>query len=404
MQKIKLTGEAFGPLKGIKIIDLSRLVAGNYLSFHLAEMGAEVIKVENPKSGDPLRQFTDNGISNNWKVFSRNKKSLAINLKSQEGQEIILGLMRSADALIENFKPGGLEKFGLSPESLFKINPSLIIVRISGWGQTGPYSHKPGFGTLIEAFSGFAAKSGFPNSEPLLPNLGLADMITGSLGAYALMAALREVEVNQGKGQVIDLSLLESMASFMGADPATSQATGKPIPRVGNGSQIAAPRNLYRTRDDYYLAISASMQSMAEKLFIAIGEPALINDPRFNTNASRVKNREALDPIIASFVAENTLAENLVFFEHHGITAGEVNDSLSILKDAHIIDRQVFVEMDDADCGSLPMPNVSPRFSNTPGRIHSPAPTIGEHSKEILNTLGFDASTIERFAVMGIIK
>jgi len=397
-------GEASGPLKGLKILDLSRLVAGNYLSFHLAELGAEVIKIEDPKSGDPLRQFTDNGISNSWKVFSRNKKSLAINLKDPEGQKIVLDLVRSSHALIENFKPGGLEKFGLSPATLFEIKPSLIIVRISGWGQTGPYSHKPGFGTLIEAFSGFAAKSGFPDSEPLLPNLGLADMVTGTLGAYALMAALREVEVNQGKGQVIDLSLLESMVSFMGADPATSQATGKPIPRVGNGSEIAAPRNLYKTQDQQYLAISASMQSMTEKLFIAIGQPALIDDPRFTSNAKRVENREALDAIVGAFIAENTLAENLAFFEQQSITAGPVHDSMSILEDAHVIDRQVFVELDDADCGSLPMPNVAPRFSATPGGIHSVAPSIGEHGEEILKSLALDAQTIARLSASGVIQ
>lgn len=399
-----LSDKASGPLQDLKILDLSRLVAGNFLTFHLAELGAQVIKVEDPKSGDPLRQFTDCGVSNTWKVFARNKKSIAVNLKSVKGQQIILALARSVDALIENFKPGGLEKFGLAPNVLHKINPSLVIVRVSGWGQTGPYSQKPGFGTLIEAFSGFAAKTGFPDSGPLLPNLGLADMITGTLGAYALMAAVREVEVNKGQGQVIDLSLLDSMASLLGADPAIAKINGKPIARTGNASDTAAPRNIYRSKDQQYLALSASMQSMVEKLFYAMDREDLIEDARFRTNADRVKHRDELDQIIGDFIAGKTLVENLAFFDSNGITAGPVNDAIDILQDGHVQSRQVYLDIEDPDAGAIPMPNVAPRFSATPGSIHSLAPSVGQHTHELLSSIGLDDEVIDHYMATGITR
>ncbi len=404
MYKTTLRDHAVGPLKDLKILDLSRLIAGNFLTFYLADLGAEVIKIEDPKRGDPLRHFSENGVANTWKIFSRNKKSIAINLKSSEGQKIVLALVRSADALVENFKPGGLEKLGLAPEKLHEINPNLIIVRISGWGQTGPYSHKPGFGTLIEAFSGFAAKSGFPDSDPLLPNLGLADMITGIVGAYSLMVALRVIEVHGGKGQIIDLSLLESMISFLGADPAVSKVTGKPIPRCGNASTIASPRNIYKTRDNHHVALSASMQSMAERLFEAIGRSDLIDDPKYRRNADRVKHNEALNKIVGAFIAEKSLQENLDFFDSHDITAGPVNDSVTVLRDSHIKERRVYIEVDDPDVGAVPMPNVVPRFSNTPGAIRALAPSIGQHTKEILSGLQYSESAIQELSAAGVIK
>lgn len=408
LHKLNLSDQqASGPLADVKILDLSRLVAGNFLSYHLADLGAEVIKVESPSSGDPLRAFAEGGISAYWKVFGRNKKSIAIDLKSPEGKQIVLDLVRNADALIENFKPGGLEKLGFSPETLHAINPKLVIVRISGWGQSGPYCQKPGFGTLIEAFSGFAAKSGFPDSGPLLPNLGLADMMTGLMGAYMLLAALRSVEVgatdSSGKGQVIDLSLLDSMNSFLGADPTLSQLTGQPIPRSGNVSALAAPRNIYIASDGGYVALSASMQSMAEKLFIAMGREDLITDERYHSNAARVQNRDSLDRIISDFTESRSLKDNLEFFETHGITAAAVNDSVTVLDDAHVIERQVFVAVDDPDLGSMAMPNIAAGFSETPGCIHALAPDIGEHTRATLAELEYSEERIEQLLQSGVV-
>lgn len=405
MKKLEVNANLQGPLRDLKVLDLSRLLAGNFLSFHLAEMGAEILKIEDTRHWDPLRDFTSNDVDVTWKILSRNKKSVALNFTTSEaGRDILLKLVREASVLIENFKPGDMEKFGLSPDYLLDINPDLVIVRISGWGQDGPYSHKPGFGTLVEAASGFAAKTGFPDSGPLLPNLGLADMITGVTGAFAVLSAVRNVEVSGGEGQVIDLSLLDSIVSFLGADPGVCQCTGKPIPRLGNRGEVAAPRNLYRSSDGHYIAMSASMQSMTERLFNAIGRPELIDDPKFINNEERVKNAEELDEIIGGFIGERSYKENLKFFEENKVTAGPLYDALEILDDPHVKERGVYVEMDDPEVGSLPVPNVTARLSKTPGGVRSLAPKYGEHTQEVLGSLGVAAEELNTLIAEGTVK
>lgn len=405
MKKLELNADLVGPLKDLNVLDISRLLAGNFLSFHLAEMGAEVLKVEDTRRWDPLRDFTSDKVDVTWKVLCRNKKSLVLNYStSEKGRDIFLKLVRKADVMIENFKPGGLEKMGLSPEFLLEINPALVIVRISGWGQDGPYSHKPGFGTLVEAASGFAAKTGFPDSGPLLPNMGLADMITGVTGAFSVLCAIRNVEVSGGEGQVIDLSLFDSIVSFLGDDPGVCQCTEKPIPRLGNRSEIAAPRNLYLSDDGRYIALSASMQSMAERLFKAIGRPEMTHDPRFRTNEDRVRNAEELDRIIGNFIGQRSYRENLEFFEKNGITAGPLYDAVDILEDPHVKERGVYVEMDDPEVGTLPVPNVAARLSRTPGGVRRYAPGYGEHTAEVLASLGISADDLEELISEGAIR
>ena len=405
MKKLELNADLKGPLNNFKVIDLSRLLAGNFLSFHLAEMGADVIKVEDTRHWDPLRDFTNNNIDVTWKVLSRNKKSIALNYTTSEaGKEVLLKLVREAKVLIENFKPGGMEKFGLGPDYLLEINPKLVIVRISGWGQDGPYSHKPGFGTLVEAASGFAAKTGFPDSGPLLPNLGLADMITGVTGAFTVLSAVRNVEVSGGEGQVIDLALLDSIVSFLGADPGVCKATGRPIPRLGNRGEVAAPRNLYRSNDGHYIAMSASMQSMFERLFKAIGKAELIDDPKFKTNQDRVKHADELDEIVAEFISQRSYQENLDFFDEHKITAGPLYDAIEILDDPHVKERGVYVEMDDPEDGPLPVPSVAARLSKTPGGVRRFAPKYGEHTQELLSGLGMSGEEVEKLLADGVVK
>ena len=403
MRKLEVNPALQGPLTGIKVLDLSRLLAGNFLSFHLAEMGADVVKIEDTRRPDPLRAFTDNGIDVSWKVLCRNKRSLAIDYTTDEqGRQLLIDLIKHCQVLVENFKPGGLEKLGLGPDVLRDVNPSLVIVRISGWGQDGPYSHKPGFGTLIEAASGFAAKTGFPDSGPLLPNLGLADMITGVTGAFYVASAIRHVEVEGGTGQVIDLSLFDSMVSFLGSDPGTCKATGKPIPRLGNRSEIAAPRNLYRSSDGHYVALSASMQSMAERLFTVIGRAELIEDPRFRTNEDRVRHSDELDEIIGEFIGQRNYKENLAFFEEHQVTAGPIYDAIEVLDDPHVIERGVYLEMDDPDVGPLPVPGVTGRLSETPGGVRRLAPAFGEHTREVLAELGLSDERIDELISDGL--
>lgn len=378
------------PLDGVRILDLSRLIAGNILTHVLADMGADVIKVE-PPGGDSLRAWKLKGHEVQWKVYGRNKRSIVINLKNKDDRQIFRRLVASAHMLVENYRPGVLDRLGFHLKTLHTLQPGLVVVRISGWGTTGPYRNRPGFGTLVEAASGFAYKNGFPDREPLLPNLGLADSVTGLYGAALSMIALREAEREGGRGQEIDLSLFDCFLSILGADQAVHAVTGEIAMRNGNRSSLAAPRNVYRTRDDEYIALSASTPEMAARVFDAIGEPELIRDPRFATNTLRVQNVEALDEIVAAFIARRTLAENLAHFEAADVTVGPIYDPVAVMSDPHVIVRQSFVEMEDEDLGSLPMHAVPGRLSTTPGAIRRPAPRLDEHRRELLEELGFSA-------------
>lgn len=391
------------PLDGIRVLDLSRLVAGNQLSVILGDFGAEVIKIEQPGKGDPLRDWRVKGVSVHWKVYGRNKKSVTLNLKKAEGRAMLLRLAERAHVLVENFTPGTLEELGLSPQLLLAHNPGLIIVRISGWGQTGPYAHRPGFGTLVEAMSGFASLNGFPDREPVLPPLSLADMVAGLYGANAVMVALWHQRVNGGAGQVIDLPLFDPLFSILGPEAAIHKLTGAVKKRAGSRSNTAAPRNVYRTKDDRWLAISGSMQVMAERLFRVIGRPDLIDDPRFRTNADRLKHVDELDAIIQEKVAERTLAENRAFFDEADVTAAPVYDISQVVQDPHIQARQVVVDLPDAEMGSVPMHNVVPRLSGSPGAIRRPAPGLGEHNLEILGSIGLGEDDLARLKSEGVI-
>ncbi len=396
--------EAVGPLQGIRAIDLSRLVAGNMLSLQLADYGAEVIKVEDPERGDPLRDWRVKGVSIHWKVYARNKKSLALALRSPEGLELLARLVDTADVLIENFRPGTLEAMGLAPAVLQERNPGLIIVRVSGWGQDGPYRERPGFGSLVEGMSGFAAKNGFADRPPVLPPLALADMIAGLYGMSAVLLALRHREVAGGQGQVIDLPLLDPIFSILGPDAAEYRLTGAVKPRTGSRSATTSPRNAFRTRDGRYIAISASIQAMAERLFRAIGRADMIEDPRFRTNADRVKHADECEASIAAFIAARDLADNLAFFERAEVTAAPIYDIDQFLADPHVQARGIVVDLPDEELGTVPMHAVVPRLSATPGHIRTPAPALGEHTATLLRELGVGDTELETLARAGTIR
>ena len=383
-------------LEGVRVLDISRLVAGNAITHVLADHGAEVVKVEDPVNGDALREWTAAGVACSWKVYARNKKSVALDLRSDAGREVLLDLVPTARVLVENFRPGTLERMGLGPEVLFDRNPGLIVVRISGYGQTGPYAGKPGFGTLVEAMSGFAFKNGFPDKPPALPPLALADMVAGLYGAFGVMVALREVELKGGGGQVIDLSLLEPVVSILGADAAIHAATGEAPARVGNASNTTSPRNAYRTRDGEWIAMSGSMQSMAMRIFRAIGRGDMCDDPRYNTQEARSAHREEVDAIVGGFIAERTLAEAMEVFHREGVTAGPIYSAAQLREDRHARERGVLVNLPDEELGRLPMHNVIPRLSGTPGAIRTPAPALGAHNAEILGALGVDLARLEK--------
>jgi crotonobetainyl-CoA:carnitine CoA-transferase CaiB-like acyl-CoA transferase len=392
------------PLDGVRVVDMSRLVSGNMVSLQLADFGAEVIKIEDPRRGDPLRAWQTDGVSVHWKIYSRNKKSVALSLREPRGRELFLGLAATSQVLIENFRPGTLEAMGLAPEILQRRNPGLIILRISGWGQDGPYRDRPGFGTLVESMSGYASRTGFADREPALPPTALADMVAGLYGAFAVMVALREVEAKGGKGQVIDLPLLDPLFSFIATEAAIYRLTGEVRERTGSRSETTSPRNVFRTKDGRYIGISASIQAMAERLFRAIGRDDMITDPRFRTNTDRVSNAEACEAPIAEFISARTLAENMAVFERAEVTAAPVYDIDQFMADPHVSAREILVDLPDAEMKRLPMHNIIPRLSNTPGRLRRPAPALGEHTIEILGSLGLDPEEIRALAHEGIIS
>jgi len=375
-----------GPLHDIRVVDLSRLVAGNMLTAYLADFGADVIKVERPGSGDDLRGWREEGQPLFWKVYGRNKRSMVLDLRAELGLSHLKQLLRHSQVLVENFVPGGLEKMGLSPALLHDLNPALIIVRISGWGQTGPYSHKPGFGTLVEAMSGFAHLNGFPDRPPALPPLALADMIAGTYGAAGVLTALRVAE-KTGRGQVIDLSLFEPIFSFISAEAAKTRLTGVATLRAGNQSTHAAPRNVYACNDGGYVALSGSMQSMALRILETIGRPELKTDPRFANNDARVAHRDELDAIIAAFIGSRSTEENLALFEAADVTVGPVYSMAELIDHPYTRGREAIVDVEDRDLGSLTMHAIVPRLSGSPGAFRRPAPTLGEHTQDILDEL-----------------
>ncbi len=403
IRHITFEPDAAVPLSGIRVVDLSRLVAGNMVSLQLADQGAEVIKVEDPRVGDPLRAWRVKGLSLHWKVYARNKKSLALNLRPQAGRDVLADLLATSQVLIENYRPGTLEEMGLGPDVLHARNPGLIIVRITGFGQDGPYRDRPGFGTLVEAMSGFASKNGFGDRPPVLPPLALADMVAGLYGAYAVMVALRVVE-RGGKGQVIDLPLLDPIISILGPDAAIHRVSGEKPQRTGSRSLTTSPRNVYGTKDGRFIAISASIQAMAERVFRAIGKPEMIDDPRFRTNTDRVRNIDECDGAVAEFIAARTLDENMAVFQAAEVTANPVYEIDQLVADPHVQERGIIVEAPDAEAGSVLMHNVIPRLSETPGKLRFPAPGLGEHTRAVLDALGYSAERIDGLMAEGVVK
>lgn len=401
MQQLFYDRDSVGPLNGVRVLDMSRLIAGNVLSAQLGDFGAEVIKVEMLPNGDPLRAWKSNGISTYWKAYCRNKKSLALNMRDPKGLSIIKQLATTCDVFIENMIPGRLENMGIGPMVLHQDNPGLVIVRISGFGQTGPYSSRPGFGTVIEAMSGFAAKNGYAGEAPLVPPMALADMLAGLSGAMATLAALRFRDAN-GTGQVIDLSLLEPLVAAIGADAADYAVTGSIKPRLGNASNTSSPRNLYLTKDGRWVAISASIQSMAERVFRVIGQPMLINDPRFSTNSSRVAHRDEVDALVGNWVKRHTQEVALQVLQDAGVTAGPVYDTADFVENSHVKQRAVIVELPDEEMGFVPMHNISPRLSETPGSFRYPAPHLGQDNEAILSNLGYTTHQIQQMSREGV--
>ena len=403
-----------GPLNGLQVLDLSIIVAGGTATSLLADFGAEVVKVERPGTGDPLRNWGPfaNGVSLWWKVHSRNKKSITVNLANPEGQALLKDLAEKADVLVEGFRPGLMERWGLGPDELHQVNPRLIMMRYSGFGQTGPYKDRPGFGTIAECMSGYVGMTGFPDSPPVLPPVPLADEVAGVFGAMAGMMALyhRDVLTNKqggpadtGRGQVIDLSLFEPLFRLCIPHVTIFDLLGISRQRVGNDFPDAAPRSLYSTGDDKWMGLSATSQSTFEGLANAMGLPEFIVDPRFKDNSARMENREALNQDLQKWVGQRPMSEILDQVIPAGGVVGPVYDAAQIVGDPHYQARDDILEIDDPELGHTRMVGVVPKFSETPGSVDHAGPTLGEHNRLILGSwLGYSEDQVTELIERGI--
>lgn len=386
-----------GPLEGLTVVEAGSMISVNTVGRFLADFGAEVIKIEHPTTGDHLRHFgpQKEGIGLWWKYLGRNKKSVTLDISTDEGKVVFEDLVSDADVLVENFRAGTLERWGLGWDRLSTVNPSLVMLRLTGFGQTGPYSDRPGFGTLAEAMSGFAYLNGYPDREPLLPPTGLADGIAAMFSTFAVMFALYDRDANGGSGQYIDTSLIEPIFSLLGPQPLRYQQLGEVETRSGNRSTSSAPRNVYETGDGLAVAISASSQPTAVRVFDAIGRPDLENDPRFADNEARLEHVEELDDLIGEWMAERTREEVLERFEEHGATIAPVYSVADILEDEHYRARDAVVEVDDEELGTAVVQNAFPRFSETPGGVDHLGPPLGAHNEAVYaDRLGYDAGTL----------
>ena len=400
---------AEGPLAGLKVLDLSIIVAGGTASSLMADFGAEVVKVERPGTGDPLRNWGPfaNGVSLWWKVHSRNKKSITLNLGTPEGQDLLKRLVVESDVLIEGFRPGAMEKWGLGPNDLLAVNPKLVMLRYSGFGQTGPYKDRPGFGTIAECMSGYIGMTGFPDTPPNLPPIPLADEIAGVFGAMAGMMALyhRDTSGNPDtQGQVVDVSLFEPLFRLCIPHITMFDMLGINRERVGNDFPDAAPRNLYKTGDDRWLGLSATSQSTFESLAKAMGMPDLIDRPEFKDNAARLDNREILNDELQGWLGQRDLQETMDQLIPSGGVVGPVYDAPQIMADPHYLAREDIIDIDDPELGKTKMLGVVPKFSETPGSVQHAGPTVGEHNQHIYSSwLGLPADKLSQLSEEGTI-
>jgi len=394
--------ERMKALDGVRVLDLSRMVAGGVAGMLLADFGADVVKVEQPGTGDPLRQWTAEGQPFWWKVYARNKRFITLNLKSDDGRGLLLRVLPHFDVVMESFVPGTLERLRLSPEVLHAHHPGAVILRISGWGQTGPGAARPGFGTLIEAASGFAAMNGEPDGAPIVPGFPLADATSALYAVNAVMFALYHRDVHGGSGQVIDVSLFESLFSLLGPLSAEYAALGKTRSRTGSRSRNAGPRGCYRTRDGGWIAVSGSTPKMAERLLSAYGLDAMLADPRFATNEARVTHGVELDAAIAEAIAARTLVENVAIIDGHRLTAGPVYTVADIEQDPHWRARQLTLDIPD-NGRPVRMHNVVPRLSATPGDIQWAGGAVGQDNQHVYHELGVSCDEQAQLAAAGVI-
>jgi len=382
------------PLAGIRVLELGSLVAGPFCAKTLADFGAEVVKIEPPGEGDPLRKWRKlrNGTSLWWQVQSRNKKSVTCDLRKPEGQEIVRRLASRAHIVVENFRAGALEKWNLGWDALSRENPKLVLVRISGYGQDGPYSHRPGFAAIAEGMAGFRYITGFPDRPPARPNLSIGDTIASLHGVIGALMAL-----HSGKGQVVDVALYEAMFNCMESLLPEYSAQGYVRERTGSTLPGIAPSNLYPCRDGSYVLIAGNADSLYHRLMTAIGRLDLRDDPALARNDGRAAQMERIDEAIAAWTSRFSLEEVLREMEKAQVPAGRIYTAADIAADPHYAARGMIEKIVASDGEPLQVPGIVPKLSATPGAIRSQAPQLGEHTDEVLRDLGFSNSQIDEF-------
>jgi len=386
-----------GPLGGLKIIDISTVVAGPFAAGLLGDYGADVLKVEMPGAGDSLRALAPHkdGAPLWWKVTNRNKRGITLDLRQPEGRELLAKLVAEADVLVENFRPGTLDDWGINRDWLQAINPRLTILRLTGFGQDGPYAKHPGFARIFESMSGFTQICGEEDGRPLHLGYPISDAVAGLFGALGILAALHDLAKNPGKrGQEIDCSATEAMLRTLEFLAIEYDQLGTVRTRSGNRSQYAAPGNVYRTADGKWASIAASTQSIFERLCTALGIRELLQDERFATNPARVRHYKALDESVGAAIGKLTLAELRETLTKHEVGFSPIYDIADVFADPQFAARQAIVAVPDSELGSVRMQGVVPRFSETPGAVRRAGPTLGEHNDEVYRGLGLTAAQI----------
>ena len=395
-----------GPLSGIRVVDVATFVAAPFCAVLLGEFGAQVIKVEMPGKGDPLRQFGEkyNGVSLLWAQENRNKKGVTCDLRTPEGQEILKRLVGRSDVLVENFRPGTLERWNLGYDALREVNPRLVMARISAYGHTGPYRHKAGFARVAHAFGGLSYLAGYPDRPPVNPGSAtIADYLSGLFAAFAVMVALEDRH-RTGEGQSIDISLYESIFRILDNLAAVYDKLGMVRERIGTGTVHVVPHNHYPTGDGKWVAIACTSDRMFGRLAGAMGREELARDPRYRTNADRVQHREQVDRIVSEWTRGYRMKELIARLDAAEVPVGPINSIADIFRDSQFEARGSLVEIEDPVLGRLKMPGIVPRMSRSPGEVRRLAPALGEHNEEVYEgLLGYTARELADLERRGVI-
>ncbi len=393
------------PLAGVKVLEMGTLIAGPFSTRILAEFGAEVIKVELPESGDPIRKWRElhNGTSLWWYVQSRNKKCITVDIRTEEGLEVIKRLLKECDVFVENFRPGTIAKWGLTSEVLQEVNPNLIVSHISGYGQTGPYSDRPGFGSVGEAMGGLRYLTGYPDRPPVRVGVSIGDSVASLYSVIGILIALYNRDVKKGGGQEVDVALYEAIFSLMESLIPEYDKKGVIRERTGSTLPGIVPSNVYKTKDEKYIMLGANGDKIFQRLLKAMGREDLLGDERFLSNDDRVRHQDMIERMIEDWVSQNMLDNCLDILNQHGIPAGTFYNAEDIVNDPHYQARDMILEMEHEDIGKMKVPGIVPKLSKTPGQVKWLGPKIGEHNMEVLKEIGLTDEMIQEMEKKGVI-